>query len=327
MKAFISYHRKFSTWPAITVQRYLLERGVDVFLDMESISSGRFENVILNEIRERDHFILIVAEGTLLRLNESGDWVARELAHALEAQKNVIPILLDGVRITDLAKDFSHRGQLLELNCLSMPAEYSSEALDRLYDTYLCNPTIQARRAFLAEEHWERAMKAVEEKDWRVVESEIKSALKYSQRPEYYYLLASSVHAQGRMQEAIKVIDSAISLDPFGYELMETKFYWLQELDQMQEAIRWYSDRGWKAEAKAAARRFGDFLLQQVREGKSLREAVDSIQQLSCVHRDQTEGRRQLAILQDIISFAPEEIANDLRECLRSDDLYVYRDQ
>ena len=173
MKAFISYHRKLSTWPAITIQRYLVGREVDVFLDMESISSGRFENVILNEIRERDHFILVIAAGTLARLTESGDWVARELTHALESQKNVIPVLLDGVRITDLARDFSHRDQLLDLNCLSMPAEYSNEALDRLYDTYLSNPTIQARRAFLAEEHWERAMKAVEEKAWSVVEGEI----------------------------------------------------------------------------------------------------------------------------------------------------------
>jgi tetratricopeptide (TPR) repeat protein len=327
MKVFISYHRSLSTWPAITIQRYLVGRGIDVFLDKESISSGRFENVILNEIRERDHFIVLISEGTPSRLSRPDDWVAREIVHALEAQKNIIPVLLDGVDIADIPYEFTQRDRLLAQNALSMPAEYVNEALDRLYNMFLCNPTIQVRNAYLAEEHWERALEAGKQKNWHLAETEVDRALRLSQRPDYYFLLANIVHAQGRADEAIKIIDQAIALDPFGYELMEKKFYLLQEVDQMKEAIHLFSNRGWKMDARVAAHGFGESILDRVREGRSLKDSVDSIRSLSAMHLDLPDGKRQLAILQDVISFAPDHIANALRTILKSDELFRYRDK
>jgi len=327
MKVFISYHRSLSAWPAIIIQQYLVGRGVDVFLDQESISSGRFENVILNQIRERDHFIVLLSEGTPSRLGNPDDWVAREIGHAFEARKNVIPVLLNDVKITDVPPEFAQREQLLAQNALSMPAQYVNQALERLHDVYLCNPTIEARRAYLAEEHWERAVEAAKQENWQLAETEIESALRLSQRPDYYFLLAIVVHAQARTNDAIKIIDQAIALDPFGYQLMEKKFYWLHEMDQMQEAIHLYSNRGWKLDAELAAGNFGDLLLTKNREGRSLKDSVDSIRSLSALHLDLPDGKRQLAVLQDIISFAPDHVADALRTIVKSDELYTYRDR
>ena len=326
MKVFLSYHRSLSAWPAIIIQQYLAGRGVDVFFDQESISSGRFENVILNQIRERDHFIVIISEGTPSRLSNPEDWVAREIIHAFEAKKNVIPILLNDVKITDIPPEFAQRKQLLAQNALSMPAQYVNQALEKLHDIYLCNPTIEARNAFLAEEYWERAMEATKRENWQFAETEIDNALRLSERPDYYFLLASVVHAQGRAYDAIKIMDQAIALDPFGYELMEKKFYLLQEVDQMKEAIHLYSNRGWRSDAELAARNFADVLLASTREGRSLKSSVDAIRSLSALHLDLPDGKRQLAVLQDIIRFAPDHVSDELRSILKNDELFSYRD-
>lgn len=326
MRVFVSYHRALSVWPAITIQRYLAERGVDVFLDQESISSGRFENVVLNEIKARDHFVLLIAKGTPDRLRNPDDWVAREVSYALEYQKNVIPILLDGVEISEIPTDFPDRERLLAQNALSMPPEYVNEAMAKLYDVFLNNPTIEERNAYLAEEHWTRAVKAAKNEDWQTSEVEVESALRLSQLPEFYLLLCDIKQAQGQPREAIRLIDHAIALDPFGYQLMERKFYLLQEVDQMKDAIHLHSNRGWKEAARSAALEFGRAILYRVKAGDSLKASVDSIGSLSAMHRDQLDGKRQLAVLQDILRFAPDHVSSEIREVMESDPILKYRD-
>lgn len=91
-----------------------------MFLDVEAIDSGQFENVILNQIGQCEHFVVLLTTGTARDLGRAGDWVTKELERALELERNVIPILVDDASIEDVSEAFSRRGELLTLNFLHL---------------------------------------------------------------------------------------------------------------------------------------------------------------------------------------------------------------
>ncbi|MBK8022986.1 MAG: tetratricopeptide repeat protein [Chloroflexi bacterium] len=134
---FISY-RRTSYYTALTVFHALKARGYDVFFDFESIDSGSFEQTILNQIRARAHFLLILQADTLSRCNEPSDWVRREIEMAIAERRNVIPMTFD---------DFDWKqaepylvGQLAvlrEYNGLEVPRGYFDEAIEKLEKRYL----------------------------------------------------------------------------------------------------------------------------------------------------------------------------------------------
>jgi hypothetical protein len=52
---FLSYRRNVSAFIARAVFQDLRQHGYDVFMDVESIDSGQFETIILNQIAARAH--------------------------------------------------------------------------------------------------------------------------------------------------------------------------------------------------------------------------------------------------------------------------------
>jgi hypothetical protein len=144
MQVFLSYNRQSAGWAARSIKERLERQGADVFLDVENINSGRFETVILNEIGRRDHFIVLLTPEACERLESQDNWVRRELARALELRKNVIPVLLDGAKLENVAHQFLLREQLLGLNALTLPFELFQEAIGTLYERFLTQPTIEA---------------------------------------------------------------------------------------------------------------------------------------------------------------------------------------
>lgn len=52
-KVFISYRREPTKFIALLLFKELIKRGYDVFWDIEGIGSGRFDQVILNQIKAR----------------------------------------------------------------------------------------------------------------------------------------------------------------------------------------------------------------------------------------------------------------------------------
>jgi hypothetical protein len=53
---FLSYRRNVSAFIARAVFLDLRQHGYDVFMDVESIDSGQFDMIILNQIAARGHF-------------------------------------------------------------------------------------------------------------------------------------------------------------------------------------------------------------------------------------------------------------------------------
>ena len=91
-RVFISYRRQVSEHLAQRVRDNLTKHDFDTYLDLENLDSGEFDRKILSEIEARMHFIVLLEPHSLDRIGEDGDWLRREIAHALAYDRNVIPV-------------------------------------------------------------------------------------------------------------------------------------------------------------------------------------------------------------------------------------------
>jgi TIR domain len=115
--------------------RLLTQHGYNAFFDYEGIASGDFENVILENIRARAHFLVLLTPSALERCSEPRDWLRQEIETALESGRNIVPIMLEGFDFSSPAIASQLTGKLSALkgyNALRIPAEYFAEAMDRL---------------------------------------------------------------------------------------------------------------------------------------------------------------------------------------------------
>lgn len=94
---FISYRRSGGSGEARTIQQALKDE-FRVFLDVDRMPSGHFDESLLRIIADSPNFIVILSPGALDRVHESEDWMRREIAHALRTQRKVIPVVLPGFR-------------------------------------------------------------------------------------------------------------------------------------------------------------------------------------------------------------------------------------
>ena len=91
---FISYRRTNVPW-ALYVYQNLTFNGFDVFFDYQSINAGDFESVILDNIRARAHFLVILTPSALERCHEPGDWLRREIETAIDEKRNIVPLMME----------------------------------------------------------------------------------------------------------------------------------------------------------------------------------------------------------------------------------------
>jgi hypothetical protein len=93
---FISYRRETGADVARVIQSFLEGKGYDVFLDVDTLQSGHFDDQLLAQIGSRKHFVIICSSGALDRCVEPSDWVRLEISHALASKCNVVPVMLPG---------------------------------------------------------------------------------------------------------------------------------------------------------------------------------------------------------------------------------------
>ena len=93
---FISYRRDGGDTLAQLIYDRLTERGYRVFLDIESLRSGKFNEKLLEVISQCRDLVVILPPGALERCREEGDWLYLELSHALGEGKNIVPVMMKG---------------------------------------------------------------------------------------------------------------------------------------------------------------------------------------------------------------------------------------
>ncbi len=136
---FISYRRTNFPW-AYCIYQDLTHHGFDVFMDYQSIDSGSFERAIIDHIRAKAHFVVILAPSTLERCNEPGDWLRREIETAIVERRNIIPVMLEGFDFGSATVQPFLNGKLESLstyNGLRLIADYMEEGFEKLRRRYL----------------------------------------------------------------------------------------------------------------------------------------------------------------------------------------------
>jgi formylglycine-generating enzyme required for sulfatase activity len=91
---FISYRRGTGSEVARIMQEYLEGQGFDVFLDVDGLGAGHFDEQLLREIESRRNFVLICSPGCLDRCVHEGDWVRRELEYAIRTGRHIVPVTM-----------------------------------------------------------------------------------------------------------------------------------------------------------------------------------------------------------------------------------------
>lgn len=132
---FISYRRDGGDMTAMYFYQALKERGYKVFYDLEVLRAGKFNEALLDSIQSCKDFVLILSPHALDRCNDENDWVRQEIAEALRAKKNIVPVMLKGFTFPEkLPEDID---DIRYQNGLTCTTEYFEESINRLCDRYL----------------------------------------------------------------------------------------------------------------------------------------------------------------------------------------------
>jgi len=92
---FISYRRENASDLA-SLLKVQLENNFHkrIFIDIKELQEGRFDEALLNRIEETPNFILILSKSSLDKCKEKSDWLKREIIHAIDTRRNIIPVLM-----------------------------------------------------------------------------------------------------------------------------------------------------------------------------------------------------------------------------------------
>src|SRR5262249_16620849 len=105
--------------------------------------SGKFETVIFENIRAQAHFLVLLTPAALERCSDPKDWMRREIEAAIESQRNIVPLMLQGFDFGTPAIAAQLIGKLAALkdyNGLRVPEGYFSQAMERLRNKFLNVP-------------------------------------------------------------------------------------------------------------------------------------------------------------------------------------------
>ena len=234
---FISY-RRTNFWTALAVYQHLHSNGYDVFFDYKSIPSGDFEQVIIENVRSRSHFVVILSPSALDRCKEPGDWLRREIEIAIDSKRNIIPLAMEGFDFGSPATVKALTGKLADLkkyNALGIPAEYFEEAMEKLRDDrFLKRPleSVSHPVSEITEQITEEQKSAANEA--APVEEEQLTAQTWFERGYVFAVQTKS------FEEAIRCFSEAIRLEPSFTEAYNNLGNSLAATRRFDEAARAY---------------------------------------------------------------------------------------
>ncbi|XP_062888046.1 NAD(+) hydrolase SARM1 isoform X2 [Mobula hypostoma] len=131
---FISYRRSTGSQLASLLKVHLQLRGFSVFIDVEKLEAGMFEDKLLQSVKRARNFVLVLTANALDKCMgdlELKDWVHKEIVIAMSYKKNIVPII-DQFCWPDpnlLPEDM--RG-ILEFNGVQWVHEYQDASMEKI---------------------------------------------------------------------------------------------------------------------------------------------------------------------------------------------------
>lgn len=233
---FISYRRTNSSW-AQAVYQDLTTHGYDVFYDFQNINSGDFSRLIIENIRERAHFVLLLTPSVLERCDDPNDWLRKEIETAIDSKRNVIPLMLENFNFTDptVVKNLTGKLALLKnYNGLRIHPDYFNEGMIRLRERYLNIPLDSVFHPIFP---------TVERITFEKKESKNKSSPtdKKELSLQEWLLQAKKNYYAKNYDEAIHCYSEAIHLTPTPFELYYARGIVHEEKGDIESAIQDYA--------------------------------------------------------------------------------------
>ncbi len=230
---FISY-RRANKYIALAIYQDLRDHNFDVFFDYESINSGDYEQIIIENIHSRAHFIIILTPSALDRCNEPGDWVRREIEAAIDAKRNIVPIMMEGFNFSNLNIDKYLTGKLELLKkyqALEIPTNlaYFKYAMQELGNRYL-NVSLDTVLHPLSKDVAEVVQKQ------QSAANQAKEVQQKQLTAQQWYEKGKSLSKDKNLEEAVYALTKATELDEDLADAWEDKAQLLIQLGRKKEA-------------------------------------------------------------------------------------------
>lgn len=89
---FLSYRRSDGKLLARLLKESLEKQGYRVFLDMDELLDGVFDERVLQAIESAPIFLLLMTPHVCNRCSHEKDWVRMEIACAIRSKKTIVPV-------------------------------------------------------------------------------------------------------------------------------------------------------------------------------------------------------------------------------------------
>ncbi len=150
---FISYRRNGGSIIAQRVFDHLDACGLNPFLDIVKMESGRFDEQLRNRIKNATNFILILSKGALDRcIQDKEDWITYEIALAIESNLRIIVVQEEGfVFPSELPKEIENikNYQAIIINESNLNSKFKEiDAAIIKKEAYSCKPEVFKKFSF-----------------------------------------------------------------------------------------------------------------------------------------------------------------------------------
>lgn len=133
---FICYKRDASESLARLIYTVLQSKGLNVFLDVDDLRSGCFNQALLNTIAETPNVIVILSPNCFDFYSGSEDFFQKEIIQAVKTNRNIIPIFMPGFEFRKLDKLPKEIRALRMRHGVSYSHEFFNAMINRIV-TYL----------------------------------------------------------------------------------------------------------------------------------------------------------------------------------------------
>ena len=145
---FISYRRDNGFDTAKLIAATLRHAGYRVFLDVEQLRAGKFNEQLYAVIERCKDVIVVLPKDGLDRCVNETDWVRREIIHAMAHGKNIIPVMLAGFKWPE-AMPAGLEGFNLNQAIAAGDHDYFDAAMDKLKSYLKAKRCIKPFRMFM----------------------------------------------------------------------------------------------------------------------------------------------------------------------------------
>ena len=232
---FISYRRTNAPL-ALNIYQYLTAQGYDVFYDIDSIRSGDWKQIILDNITSRAHFLIVLTPSAAERFSEAGDIMRLEIETAIDSKRNIVPLFMEEFKFPSVQQYLTGKLAVLpQYNGLDIPMRYFMYAMQDLVTKHLeqdintiVHPASPKAEQYAYEQQREANKQAPVTQDTLSAQTYFERGWKKYQSGDYY--------------GALDDYNQAIQIDP-QYAIVYTNRGWLKhdKLGDYQGALHDYN--------------------------------------------------------------------------------------